>query len=210
MKSKYFLAEQVRLKLEGGYGKTASKVQFDDIKAALGQKINTKFRTEQFSINLPSGETIPDNLFLAEYEDIPVNGGKGKAEALLPIIPISLPRNMGVYAIKDETNCEFIPMQAGQDTLMFGQKILSDFMKQVGYTVQGQKIKFTYDITINGIEKINAVLVVMDLDKYDDFTPLPIPASMESEIVEELFVDFAIVMGIHLKKKVDNYNPEAN
>lgn len=212
MSTKYFIADQVRLKLEGGYGKTSSKVQHDDIIAALGQKINQKIKAEYFNVVLPSGETIPDNLYLAEYDNLSVTSVGTRSKCTLPIMPVSLPRNMGVASVftNSDATVEFIPVQHGMMNMLYAQEdILSDLLGQVGYEVMGNQLIFSRDITIDNINAVNVRLVIVDINQYDIHTPLPIPASIEAEIVEELFVDFSRVLGIPINKKVDNYNPEA-
>ena len=44
-----------------------------------------------------------------------------------------------------------------------------------------------------GIDTVNMYLIVMDISLYSDTEPLPIPASMEEEIVEKAFAKFVTV-----------------
>ena len=97
--TKYKIAEQVLLRISKGYPDNASGVQLEDIIEAVGQKANEAYRAEYFNQTLPSGETIPDGLVLNLYENVPVVSYGDRSRAVLPVMPISLPRNMGVYEI---------------------------------------------------------------------------------------------------------------
>lgn len=85
---------------------------------------------------------------------------------------------------------QFIPLQQGQRLLLKGQPLISGLLEQVGYEPTGDTILFTEDITINNINFVDMKLVVLDIDSYDDFTPLPIPANFEAKIVEEVYQSF--------------------
>ena len=115
--TKYRLAEQILLRLTGGSIQTASKVQLDDIKLAIGQKINELYKAQHFSVTLASGETVPDNLMLATYTGIPVTSYGDRSVATLPIMPISLPRNVGVFQVYDSVDAsnEYIPLPISAD-----------------------------------------------------------------------------------------------
>lgn len=101
MVTKNKIAEEVLYRINGGITKTTSTVQKEDVIEALAQMINTQFKTQHFAVTLAAGETIPDGLVLATYENIPVLTYKNKQSiAELPIMPVSLPRNMGVFEIR--------------------------------------------------------------------------------------------------------------
>ena len=208
--TKYRLAEQILLKLTGGSPQVASKVQLDDIKLAIGQKINEIYKASHFSVTLASGETVPDGLMLATYTGIAVTSLGERSVATLPIMPISLPRNVGVFQVYDsvDSSNEYIPYQTGQYNLFSKLPLISGLLKQTGYEAKGNQLLFSRDITLLGAKTVNAVLAVMDISKYDDFTPLPISADMESTIVDSVYEKFAPVMGIPLSKVSDNYNSQ--
>lgn len=106
--TKYVMAEQVLLRLKGGNPTAASTVNLFDIKKAIEQHINKALQAQQFTVNLPSGETIPDGLSILTYDSVPVTTYKNiLSRAKLPALPIMLPRGMGVFhispAITDNT-----------------------------------------------------------------------------------------------------------
>jgi hypothetical protein len=69
--TKYLLAEQVLIRLAGGYRDYNQSVQIEDAIKAIEQVVNSTFQMQYYSATLPSGETIPDNLMVAFYENIP-------------------------------------------------------------------------------------------------------------------------------------------
>lgn len=194
-KSKQFIAEMVLYRLSGGYTDVSFSVQMEDVWAALEQKINAKFKMEQFNVTMPSGETLPENSMLAYYEGIAVtSNGNGTSKCTLPILPIALPRSMGVYMITDDKDeVTFIPLLAGQKQLLAGQPLINDLLGQVGYTQRGKRIDFTKDLPLLGKSTVNMSLVVMDINTYSITEDLPIPADMIDVIIDELVAKFSVV-----------------
>jgi hypothetical protein len=192
--TKFLLAEQVLTRLAGGYRDVAQSVQMEDVVKAIEQVINTMFQTQYYSATLPTGETIPDNLMIAFYEDIAVASYGDKAKAELPIVPISLPRNMGVYRVVNTNDIDFIPVPLGQGALLRADKLLNDLLGSVYYEVRKNEIVFSKDITLLDVTSVNMYLVVMDISLYSNTDPLPIPANMEEEIIEKTFAKFAPIV----------------
>ena len=206
--TKYLMAEQVLLRLAGGYRDSNQPVQMEDVVKAIEQVVNSTFQMQYYSATLPTGETIPDNLMVAFYEDIPVTSFGEKAKATLPVMPISLPRNMGVYRVTDENDNDYIPVPLGQGALIKADKLLNDLLGSVWYELRNFTVVFSKDITLLGVTSVNMYLVVMDISLYSNTDPLPIPAGAEEEIIEKVFAKFAIVTpetGI-----VDNYSAATN
>lgn len=98
--TKQRLAEQILYLLKNGYPKASSTIKLIDIKNNVEQVLNQMFKAEQFSVNMPNGETIPDGLSLLTYDSVPVTRYKNcLSRAQLPAMPIMLPRNMGVFHV---------------------------------------------------------------------------------------------------------------
>jgi len=191
--TKYLLAEQVQIRLAGGFRDANQPVQNEDIVKAIEQIINSMFQMQYYNATLPTGETIPDNLMIAFYENIPVTTLGDKSQAELPVIPISLPRNMGVYRVTDSKDNDFIPVPLGQGALLRADKLLNDLLGNVWFEIRKNIVIFSKDILLLGIDTVNMYLIVMDISLYSNTDPLPIPASMEEEIVEKAFAKFATV-----------------
>lgn len=194
--TKYRLAESCLSLIEGGDPATASSLTFNEIKIACGNVINQLLKTEYYSVNLASKEMIPNGMCFGLYEDIEVVSYNGKSKATLPIKPMKLPRNMGIWAIYPrftelggyELDKEFIPLQMGQGALMKSQPLINDLMGQIGYENFGMDLIFTKDIkTIYPEIRIALRLAIMDIDQYSDYDPLPILPEQEWQVIQEVY-----------------------
>lgn len=192
----YRLAESCFNLIEGGDPSAASSIEFDELKIACGNVINALLKTEYLQLNGKLGETIPNGSVLALYENIAVSTWNGKSQATLPIKPLKLPRNMGVWAVypKFETNGnyeldkEFIPLQMGQGGLLKSQPLINDLLGQFGYELFGDQLVFTKDLKTMFPNIVLAMrLVVMDINQYGDFDTLPLLPEMEWEVIQQVY-----------------------
>jgi hypothetical protein len=186
----YKLAEQALSLIEGGDMPVASSLSINEIKIACSQVINSLLRTEYFNINAAIGETIPNGTVLALYEGVTVTGyTTGKSKATLPVKPLKLPRNMGVYSIfmPSQPDKEFIPLQMGQAALLKSQPMINDLLGQVGYEVFGDSVIFTKDLTqLFPNETVSMRLAILEISQYGDYDFLPIPPEMEFQVIQEV------------------------
>lgn len=196
MTTKRVIAEQVMFRIEGGYNDTASPIKYFDIFKAMEQKINADFKMQHFQMTLASGDTIPEFAMIATYDDITLSTYKNvKSICTLPVIPISLPRGMGVLEIysPDYPNYLFIPLQAGQANLLRSQELINDLLGQIGYTPYGNKIIFEKNLLLMRLTTVSMRLLVMDFSTYSETDPLNLPPDYESMLVEYLISQFAPV-----------------
>jgi hypothetical protein len=195
--TKYLLAEQSAKIIHGGDIGISSDPSINTLKVAVGQVLNKLLKIDalQMNVNRDMAERIPNGCVLGMYEDIAVSQYNGKSMAVLPIKPMKMPRNMGVWGIypKWETNGyydfdkEFIPLQMGQGGLLKSQRLISELLGQVGYEVFGDKVIFTKDIKSINQEVVLAMrLMILDIDQYSDWDMLPIPPEMEFDVVNEV------------------------
>jgi hypothetical protein len=193
--TKRFCSDQVLYRLYGGPPDTAAPVQKYDVWAALGQKVNGLFKLHQLDTTLPSGETIPDFAMIATYEDNTVVSSGEKSYALLPVQPISLPKNMGICLVYDPNfdDMPFIPLQKGMTALLRTDTLLSDIMGQISYTPGKDRITFNKDLTTLGIDVVTMELCVFQISQYSETKELPIPADYEERIINELVAQFSPV-----------------
>jgi len=191
----YRIAEQTLNLIEGGNPAAADSIDLPELKIACGQVINSLLKTEYFSVNVGMRETIPNGSVLGLYEGIEVFTSNGKSQAVLPIKPLKLPRNMGVWAIypKYTTSSnydydkEFIPLQMGQGGLIKSQPLINDLLGQVGYECFGDRIIFTKDIKSLYPDVVVAMrLAIMDIDQYGDFDALPLLPEQEWQVIQEV------------------------
>ncbi len=192
----YRLAEQALALIEGGDQKAASSLSIPEIEVACGQVINSLLKVDYFNINAKMGEVIPNGSVLGLYEGIEVISSNGKSQATLPIKPLKLPRNMGVWAVYPkyttdsnyEYDKEFIPLQMGQGALVRSQPMINEILGQVGYECFGDRLVFTKDIKSLFPNVVLAMrLAIMDISQYGDYDPLPILPEMEWEVITQVY-----------------------
>jgi hypothetical protein len=194
----YKISEQIWKLLSGADPGAASSISINELKISVGQVVNQLLKTEHFQVNGAMGETIPNGSVLGLYEGIEVTAyGVNKSKCTLPIKPLKLPRNMGVYAIYPkyrnidatyDLDKEYIPLQMGQAGLLKSQLMINDLLGQVGYEVFGTEVIFTKNIKIQYPEIVVAMrLAIMDISLYDDYDILPILPEQEWEVIQQVF-----------------------
>lgn len=192
----YLLAEEIQKMLSGGDIQAATDVSINEIKISVGQVINQLLKVEHFSVNEKMGEKIPNGSVLGLYENLPVVSWNGKSKTELPIKPLKLPRNMGVWAIYPryenngnyELDKEFIPLQMGQGGLIKSQPMINDLLGQVGYETFGKDIIYTKDLPSMFPNVVVAMrLVIMDISQYGDYDLLPILPEQEWQVKQEVY-----------------------
>lgn len=188
----YRLAEQIKGLLDGANPPAASSISFNAIKISIAQVANSVLKTEYLQVNGKLGETIPNGTMIGEYSGItPVSWVTGRSKATIPIKPVKLPRNMGVWSIfltEDPTN-EFIPMQMGQSNMLKSQPMINDLLGQIGYEqLGGLEVGFTKDLPLMFPGKtISMRLAILDISQYDDYDILPILPEQEWSIIQEVY-----------------------
>lgn len=193
MSTKRLLSDEILIKLDGGFPDIASKVLKEDVFLAIEQWINAKFKLKHFSETLASGETIPESACLATYDNISLTTVNGKSVATLPVMPISLPRNLGVYDVNDGNGYSFIPLQRGQIALLGADFMLNTLLGQVCYDVVGKQVRFSQDIKLLGINEVSMDLAVFDMSLYNENDELPLPKDMEAQLIDDLYKSYVPV-----------------
>ncbi len=189
------LAEEVLRMLDGGQVQAASAVSANEVKIAIGQVANSLLKVDYLSVNAKLGETIANGTVLGLYEGIvPTSYKTGKSKATLPIKPLKLPRNMGIFSVflSDEPDNEFIPLQMGQRNLLQSQPLINDLLGQVGYENFGMELVFTKDLPMLYPDKtLSMRLAIMDVSQYGDYDILPILPEQEWQIKQEVVKMFS-------------------
>lgn len=205
--NKRFLADQILIKLDGGFPDVAAKTQKEDVFAAIEQWINAKFKLKHFQETLSSGETIPEGASIATYSAISVTSDGSFSYATLPVVPISLPRNMGVFDINDGNGYSFIPVQRGQIAMLGAEFMLNTLLGQVVYEVAGKTVKFSQDIKVMGKDTVDMDLMVFDMSLYGETDVLPLPKDMEQQLIDDIYKSFAPVIS---QPAIENNYPLPN
>lgn len=186
----YRLAEEILKILNGGEVQLAANVSINEMKISIGQVANSVLKIDYMAVNGKAGEAIPNGSVLGTYEGIAVTKtGTNKSEAVLPIKPIKLPRNMGIFSVwqTDKPEQEFIPVQMGQMRLLKSQPLINNLLGQVAYENVGKKLLFNKDLTEPGKDiTVDMQLVIMDISQYGDYDMLPILPEQEWQIKQEV------------------------
>lgn len=184
------LAEETLKILNGGSIQTATNVSLNEVKISICQVANSLLKTEHFSVNEQLGEKIDNGSVLGLYQGIaPVSYGNGRSKATLPVKPIKLSRNMGVFSVfmEDDISNEFIPLQMGQYNLIKSQALINDILGQIGYETFGLELIFTKDLPLLFPGKtLSMRLAILDFSQYGDWDVLPILPEQEWQIKNEV------------------------
>jgi hypothetical protein len=187
--TRYKIAEQVMLLINGGRVGNASKVHINEIKIAVNQVANQALRMEYFQVNVPMQEMIPNGAAVATYENVLVEAYKNVSKSVLPCYPLKLPRGMGVFQIFQpaDVNAQFIPLESSMAALISSQPVLNELLGYTGYEVYGTDVVYTRDLTTPPTPVyVTMRLVVLDIDQYSDYDILPVAPEQEWQIIAEV------------------------
>jgi hypothetical protein len=186
----YRLAEECLKILSGGEIQSASNISISECKISICQVANQLLKAEHFSVNEKMGEKIDNGAILGLYENIAVSAySNGRSQATLPVKPIKLPRNMGVFSVflSDDPSNEFIPLQMGQMNMLKSQPMINELLGQVGYECFGLQMIFSKDLTLLFPNKtISTRLAILDFSEYGDWDVLPLTPELEWGIKNEV------------------------
>ena len=187
--TKYKITEQVILMLTGANPGVANNYSIGAIKTAIEQRVNTMLKMEYFPMVGAFNENIPNGASVATYENVAVSSATiNSATAVLPAMPIKLPRSIGVFQIIDpQTGIEYIPLEMGQRALLQSQPLINNVLGQVAYEVYGKNVVFSKNIANLGVPVVTIRLVVLDMSQYDDWDLLPVSADMEAQVIEQVY-----------------------
>jgi hypothetical protein len=109
----------------------------------------------------------------------------------MPVMPRSLPRNIGCFDIQDPNGfISFIPLLPTQRILLKSQPLINDLLGQVGFENKGKVVEFTKDLRLLDIDTVNMQLVVTDISTFGETDELPLPPNQEKAIIDELMKQF--------------------
>jgi len=193
------ITDQILRLYSGGSPNDEKEISRDDINLLVSQVINRLLKTEHMAVNMQSGDMFPPHTMVTTYVVNLISNTTNNpyVHAVLPVFPISLPRNMGVWSVTGtntdqaataKDNTEYIPLQTGQHTLIDRQSSLKYLETQVGYWAEGNVINFLTDITEGpyNANKVKIKLLVVDPSILGEYDYLQIPVEMEEMVVKEV------------------------
>lgn len=185
----YSISEQV-MRLMAGNIIISGRYHINDVKRLVVQVSNQLLKADHFAINVPEGDTIPNNCMVFTYDNITVTTYKTtKSKCTLPSIPISLPRNMGVLHISktDAIDEPFIPIPTSMYGIIKPQDLLGDLSGLIGYEVVGKDVIFTKNLPGMGVNAVYMRLVGSDISQLGDYDILPLSADMEAQVIQTVY-----------------------
>lgn len=183
------ISEQID-RLIAGNPVISGRIHVNDIRLLVEQVANQLLKADHFSVNVPEGDTIPNNCMIFTYDNVAVSTYKTtKSKATLPSIPISLPRNMGVLHVSktDAIDEPFVPIPASLYGIVKPQELLGDLSGLIGYEVIGKDIVFTKNLPGLGVNSVFIRLVGVDMSQLGDYDILPLSSDMEAQVVTQVY-----------------------
>jgi len=168
----------------------SGRYHINDVKRLVVQVSNQLLKADHFAINVPEGDTIPNNCMVFTYDNVAVTTYKTtKSKCTLPSIPISLPRNMGVLHISktDAIDEPFIPIPTSMYGIIKPQDLLGDLSGLIGYEVVGKDVIFTKNLPGMGVNAVYMRLVGSDISQLGDYDILPLSADMEAQVIQTVY-----------------------
>jgi len=187
--TKYKISEQIQRMLKGN-PVISARVHQNDIKLLIEQVANQLLKAETLSVNMADGDSLPPNCMIYTYDNVPVSTYKTtKSKAVLPSIPVSLPRNMGVLHVSktDAIDEPFIPIPASTYGIIKPQALLGDLSGLIGYEVIGKDIIFTQNLPGQSVNNVFIRLVGVDMSAITDYELMPLSSDMEAQIVQTVY-----------------------
>jgi len=207
----YLISERIYRIYSGGTPSIDSGIKIADIQHMVVDQINALLKVETLSLNKQLGDNAPSGLMLATYSDIDVtiSADGVQSQALLPAMPISLPKNLGIwYVAPDDSRMheQFIPLDSGQfslikdfDPLVSNGKILGNYI----YYIDGKNIMFPTNI-FSSVPKVMVRLVISDISTMGDFDLLPIPNDYADQVIKNVLS----ILGV--SPKVEDVTNDSN
>lgn len=165
-------------------------IDLREIKLLVNQSINKVLKL-QVAETFKAGFVDVPKCNLIEYTcAVTSDPTNNRAYITLPVIPINLPLDMGVWSIAASSAAmtPYIPIPA-QDVLVFQGTNLSALEQQIGYYIQGTRVYFTKDITLSANGSISSVrvnILAADFNTTADNDLLPISPEVETTIMEDV------------------------
>lgn len=152
----------------------------------LVNQIANEFLSLTVKESIKVGDLEIPSCMIATYPNNTVTTENGRYVTTLPVYPIQVKRNIGVWSVVPQTGTypsltdgsPLIPItQEDWDLLRATDEgLLED---QTGYYVEGRKIFFTKAVAT----KVKLKLLISDLSLVGDNDPYPISSDMESQLI---------------------------
>ena len=149
--------------------------------------VETKQSFREGSIEIPTASII-------KYTNQTVTSSSGTAYVDLPVFPIRLPLDMGVWEITntgDPLN-PFIPVPMEFAQLIQGTVVAGLEQKKGYYVESGKRVRFLTDVTSDSISGVDIRILVSDISTLADTDPLPLNADYEALVIQDVLQRFGL------------------
>jgi hypothetical protein len=123
---------------------------------------------------------------VAKYAARAVATSGGVSTATMPVMPIRMPYEMGLWSVVPEQGVvkAYIPIPTGMADVLSGFDEM-ELDNQIGYRVAGRTVTFTKDLSALGtpVTSVTMYLLVADLSVIVETDPWPIAADMEAALI---------------------------
>lgn len=194
MATRILLAEEIQrlyAKAIGATGALKAAIDQREVYPIINQVANEILGTViQESVKL--GDLIIPSSMIATYNAVPVSTENGRSFALMPVHPLILKRNMGVYSVVPQTGSSplidgvpFIPItQEDWDVLSPTDINTTGLLEdQIAFYVEGRKVFFTKPPTATVVK---LKLAISDPALIGDNDPYPITPELEIILVQRV------------------------
>lgn len=154
-------------------GNQNPSIDWREVKHLVVQATNAVLRPQRISDHdIPAASIV-------SYDNLAAVSVGGRIAVDLPVMPISLPMDKGVYRVSNTQDGVMIPIPAGYLDLIRDLDE-ADLEDQIGYTQEGSKLVFTKQP--NGL--VNLQLIVADISNLGNDDLLPVSSDQEAQIVK--------------------------
>lgn len=185
MTTLYSISEQILKQFYGGVPSDDATVTMNEVKRLVNQ-VSMKKLGAQFYERLQMDDYSVPGCMITTYRDLPIEKDEvsGSLFTKLPVHPISLALDMGVYEVTDSANptSDILPLRSGQFNLL-GPEVIK---RQNWYIYEGDRITYSQSVANSNIEKVTVKLLVNDINKISDYEPYPITADIEADVIMEV------------------------
>jgi hypothetical protein len=165
-------------------------IDLREIITLVNQSINKVLKLQVAEYFKAGMMDIPKCNLIEFTAAVTAEAGNNRAYIVLPVIPLTLPMDMGIWSIAAATGAmtPYLPIPS-QDVLVFQGANLSYLEGKIGYYLQGKRVYFTKNITLTANGTVTSVVVnllTMDLSQFGDNEMLPISPEVESTIIDDV------------------------
>lgn len=190
MATRLTIAEEIQRNYQRAIGAedTADSIDRREIFPLINQVANEVLGVV-LQAGMKSGSLQIPSSFIATYNNINVTVENGRYMSIIPVYPISLPRNIGVYSV--------VPMSAGLDGTPFIPITQEDWdilsvtdindggmlEGQIAYFVEGRKVFYTKNPIVS---KVKMKIVISDPSLIGDNDLYPVTPEVEASIIDRV------------------------